>query len=238
MKPSNDLTLVLIRGNGAPRTFNLALPHLKRNILLIAGVLFLLLVACFVFAGLYINTALLKSTPPTLTEEDRQKLQNVNELTADLAKLQNALEARKKLGAGEKGEFPVQLLAGVSTVLGDSPVQINRPTLKRQSGSNEVTLEFELQNKRPDQDRIRGYIIVLAKSPDMLQSYPEGVFSIDENVIVNFAKGETFGISRLRSTVATFSNIKANDKVAFQIFIFSSSGQILASMNYKEGQEG
>lgn len=238
MKLSNDLTLVLIRGNGAPRTFNLPLPKLKRNIVLLAGAFVLLSVASFVFAGLYVHQNFLASRPPTMSEEDRLKLENANDVLADLAKAQAALEDRKKLNTNqnETATTPITLLGPTSTTLSDSPVQINNPVVKRQQGSSDIRIEFELQNKRPDQDRIRGYIVILAKTAKAISSYPENAFSIDENILVNFAKGETFGISRFRQTVATFSDLKAEPgKVAFHIFIFSNTGQILASMNVQEG---
>ena len=167
------------------------------------------------------------------------KLESVNDLAANLASAQAALESRKKLQMGEndKGVVPIALLGPASTMLADSPVQIDKPTVKRQSGSGDVTIEFNLQNTRPDADRIRGYIVVLAKSPKAVYAYPEGAISIDENILVNYAKGETFGISRSRATIATFNDIKAEkNALSFQIFIFSHTGQILASMNVQEGQ--
>lgn len=237
MKLSNDLTLVLIRGNGAPRTFNLPLPKLKRNIVLLAGIFLILATTSCVFAALYIHQNYLASTPPVMTEEDRVRLESVNDLSANLADAQAALESRKKLHMGEndKGGTPVTLLGPTSTILANSPVQIDKPTVKRQQGSADVTIEFNLQNTRPDQDRIRGYIVILAKTPKSVYAYPEGAISIDENILVNFAKGETFGISRSRATVATFHDVKAEKgELSFQIFIFSHTGQILASMNVLE----
>lgn len=237
LKTTNDVTLVLIRGNGSPRTFNLPLPKLRRNLLLLAGLVFGLATASLVLSILYLRGRYTVAPITQISEVDRQRLENTNELTEELAKAQAALEGRKKLVSepGKKTDTPINMLSSVSSLAADPPVQINRPVIRRLENSRDVTIEFELQNRNPEQSRIRGYIVILAKTPSGVYAYPEGAFSIDENVILNFAKGETFGISRFRTTVATFSDLRAErGKLAFQIFVFSSTGEILNMLHVPE----
>lgn len=240
MKPSQDLTLVLIRANGAPRTFNLPLPKLKRSLLFLSIFVLGTTLACITLAVLHFSGSRVQRVEvvtPQQPEAEKQPAaaDRTAELQADLEKAQAALEGRKKLSSDPRAkvEAPLLLLAPTSGLVADSPVLINRPIVKRHENSKDVSVEFELQNRSPDQSRIRGYIVVIAKTTSGIYSYPENVFSLDENILLNFAKGETFGISRSRATVATFSDLPntRGSKTNFQIFIFSSTGQILNTLH-------
>jgi hypothetical protein len=109
-------------------------------------------------------------------------------------------------------------------------VKIQNPQPKRVG--NDIELSFELHNIDNDQKQVRGYIVALAKSSDFLFVYPAGAFSPKENIILNFAKGETFAISRFRAAQAIFKNVPASaGKINYQILLFSWEGKLLSTLN-------
>lgn len=236
VKLSEDLTLVLIRANGTPRTFNLPVPCLKRNIVLVAGIFALLLICSLVFSSLYVYDNYIAEKPPLLTEADAEKLQSINGLMTEISKLQANLANKKdltKFPSGSTGfKYPLQLLGPLSVQADNPPVKIEEPKVIRNDQSKNVRLQFNIINDSPTDTRVRGYIIVLAKTPNGVRIYPEGAFSPSENILLTYNNGETFGISRFRSSEATFSNVEGELKdMGFHILLFSYSGEILNSMH-------
>ena len=102
VKLSEDLTLVLIRANGAPRTFNLPVPRLKRNIFLVAGIFAILLICSLVFSSLYVYDNFIAEKPPLLTDADAEKLQSIDGLQVEIGNLQKKLLTRNKTGGSCK----------------------------------------------------------------------------------------------------------------------------------------
>ncbi len=236
VKLSEHLTLVLMRANGAPRTFNLPVPRLKRNITLVAGIFALLLICSLVFSSLYIYDNYITDKPPILTNTDAEKLQSINLLMTEISKLQTNLSNKKDLtkfpANASDFKYPLQLLGPLSVRADSSPINIEEPKVIRNEDSKNVRLQFNIINKLPNQKKVRGYIIVLAKTPNGIKIYPEGAFSPNDNILLTYNNGETFGISRFRSSEASFKNIKSDLKnIGFQILLFSYSGEVLASLH-------
>lgn len=236
VKLSEDLTLVLIRANGSPRTFNLPVPRLKRNLLLITGVLTVLLVTALTFSSLYVFDNFIASKPPLLTADDAAKLESVRELEQEITNLQNALSNKKNLtlapGDETAAAYPLQLLGPLSVRAAKSPVEIEEPKVIRDAEGKGIRLTFNIINKFPDQQKVRGYIVVLAKTPDGVKVYPDGAFSPEDSILLTYNAGETFGISRFRSSEAKFKDLdyKLNE-IGFHILLFSYTGEILNSMH-------
>lgn len=169
----------------------------------------------------------LKLGKQNLSEETQKELAG---LRADNAKLNAQIDSRKPLDA-TTGSTVIQLLGPNSAMAPDAELLVEiKNTILRTDGS-QVKLDFELHNKDPQQTQIRGYILVLAKSADAVYSYPAGVFSKKENILVDFTKGETFAISRFRQAQAVFERALDLATTNFQILLVRSDGKVLASMN-------
>lgn len=235
-KLAEDLTVVLLRGNGSPRTFRLNIPYLQRSLLLLAATIILLLMIA-VGAG---GVALMKkdsfqiSLPIIDKDEATKELLGLRE---DITSLHNQLDERKALPnkVEDKG-LPLRLLS-VNSILvpeAESTVRVKNPVITR-SNQGDVKIGFELHNVEPSQRQVRGYIVVLAKNKNFMMSYPEGAFSPMDNVFLNFTQGETFAISRFRTAVAEFHHVPPSDSpLHFQIFLFSTMGKILTMMHLQE----
>ena len=236
-KLSEDLTVVLLRGNGSPRAFRLNIPYLQRSLLLLGATIVALLMIALGASGI----AVLKRAPLqiSLPIADRdESTKEVQGLRDDIAKLHTQLEERKNLpeNVEDKGP-PLKLLTANASLVSEaeSTLRIKNPVVSR--NGSDVKIGFELHNTDTSQKQVRGYIVVLAKSKNFVMSYPEGVFSPTENVLLNFTNGETFGISRFRTAMAEFHHVPPSQgPLHFQIFLFNTMGKILTMMHLEEGK--
>jgi hypothetical protein len=247
---SNALTVVLIRGNGTPRSFRLAVPELQRSVFTL-GLSFLALVLLGVTSvGFYFyerKHLLLDQLPKITVSAPAPVSSNPNPISSDeqakelaglreeLAKINTQLDQRQPLPTDNNSKVFLQFLSArnVSVAEGEALVKIQNAQPHRVG--NDIQLSFELHNIDSEQKKVRGYIVALAKSPDFLFVYPSGAFSQKENIILNFAKGETFAISRFRAAQAIFKNVPVGGPpINYQILLFSWEGKLLGSL-YLEG---
>ena len=91
----------------------------------------------------------------------------------------------------------------------------------------------------PEQKTARGYIVVLAKGTTTLASYPEGAFSPSQNIVLDYTKGETFGVSRFREARATFKAAAfEGQKPRFQVLLFASDGRVINNLHVESAGGG
>ena len=303
---SEDLTVVFLKGNGAPRSFRISLNHLYRSLTAIGFTFATALLATVFFIGFSfvqswksspsvrvlvqtvtatapsLATSSESSTAQTTVTETKTQTAAATEITKTLtqtvtqtatvteaaktedktglwqrigaisglgpsetemkkeiaglrednAKLNSKLDGRKNIVASGAPSQVVQLLGSRSEMVaeGQSFVKIRNPQVTKDK--NNLYLSFELQNTDPAQKQERGYIVVLAKSSDMVYSYPAGAFSPRDNILLNYTKGETFGISRFREAKADFPLKYVDGKVLdFQILLFNTEGKIISNLH-------
>jgi len=254
-KLTNELTLVFLRGNGVPKTLRLQIPELKRFIIVLSALFGILLIVSFVLAGAYLyqknilrnsmNTtasslpAVVENAPSispsfssTKGENDAKEASGLRE---DISKLHIELEKRKTISGEVNDNIVLQMMSAKSTFVPDIDafMKVKNPRIKRNPSTKDLSLDFELHNIDPKQQQIRGYIVVLAKNPNMLFAYPPGVLSPQENVLLRFTKGETFAVSRFREAQAIFKNLPT-EITHFQIILFNTLGKVLASLQVEE----
>lgn len=234
---SKDLTLVLLRSNGAPRTFRIQIPTLRHGLFWITTLFAVLLVTSLIFSALYFYLRHQAKQQPKLTPAVQAKLDDYDSMKASLTKLQATAEGRTKVGASNQSAdgIPLQLFGPLSEKVGreNSPVDIKDAKVAFNERKNQLELTFGLHNQRSENNPARGYILVLAKSSDSLTTYPAGAFQANDNILIDFRKGETFKISRFREATATFKDLR-RENTTFQIVIFSFEGKILRTMHYDE----
>ena len=96
---------------------------------------------------------------------------------------------------------------------------------------DEVDSEISFYTRLPE----RGYIVALAKTNDLLMVYPPNAFNPSQNIVLDFTKGETFGVSRFREARATFpAAALTNRHPRFQILLFSTDGRVIANQHVEE----
>ena len=164
--------------------------------------------------------------------ELKKELQGVYQ---DMAKLQAQIDGRRDLPTGA-GSTLLQFFGPRSVLAPDTAtnIRVRNPHVTR--SDKEIALSFELHNIDPEQKPERGYIIVLAKSTDVLAVYPTDAFSPTQNIVLDFTKGETFGIARFREARAIFTPaaLSGGKKLNFQILLFASDGRVVANLNVED----
>ncbi len=271
---SEDLTVVLIRGNGSPRSFRLSVTTLQRTLTALG----------FLFATSVLTAVVLllmnlfrderpESTPmavlnppaeaplnpspipaaeePTASEPrtglwqkitgagpsggapDSELQKEVEGLRGDVARLNAQIDHRKDLPAGNNMAL-LQFFGPRSVVVTETEarMQVKNPKVGLDEGNKQVYLDFELHNVDPSQRQVRGYIVVLAKTKDFFATYPANALSPSQNIVLDFTKGETFGVSRFRQARATFpATLLDGKRPLFQILLFANDGRILANLH-------
>lgn len=269
---SEDLTVVLLRGNGSPRSFRVSLPALHRSLTAVGFLFALAIFASLVLLGFSLVRSMgpvsespvavappapVVVTPPETAPTDTatpspglwQQLKGTVQtppgaadseapkeligLRQEIAQLSARLEDRKNL-APEANEPMIQFFGPRSALVPEaqSAMRIKNPRISKDAGSKEITLSFELHNIDPQQNQQRGYIVALAKTPDLLLTYPNYALKPNENVLLDFTKGETFAVSRFREAKATFPLGPLDGrKASYQILLFAHDGRVIGNMH-------
>lgn len=251
---------MLIRGNGSPRSFRIRIRAIKRALVGLSFLISLSLgIALFFFGVALVRGVKVLPTPPesqvaeTNTEKrgiwnsvsgllekstssDEETRREISGLRDDLAKAQAKLESRQNLENGS-GVGMLQFFGPNSVLMPKTESFMEIKNAKISRDQDKFAVDFELHNTDPQQRQVRGYILVLAKSADFISVYPENAFSPRENILVNFTKGETFGVSRFRTGRATFAAAPLeNKKPNFQIVLFNMEGKVLATQHVENQQ--
>lgn len=264
------MTVILLRGNGSPRTFRLSLPALQRSLTALGFLFAFSIVAAIslLLLNLFRTASNIQlplpptaapvavSTPETPAATDakpafwksltdsasgsqdegelRKELAGLRE---DIAKLAAQADGRKDIQGGQLSGL-LQFFGPRNVEEGISPIAVKNIRLSNSpaGSTKEVYVDFELHNIDPEQKLARGYILVLAKTPGYLSVYPENAFSPSQNILLDYTKGETFGVSRFREARARFPAAPLEGtKPRFQVLLFSSDGKVIANMHV-EGQ--
>lgn len=273
---SEDLTVILLRGNGSPRTFRLSVPALQRSLtalgftfaLAIAAAVLMLLWNLLHLSGDRVEQPAPLPPPPVVAApapspavtlpptvgpapgviakpgfwsnltsgnggadvKDDELHKELQGLRDDIAKMAAEANGRHGLAPGVNAGGLLQFFGPRNVVETDASIQIKN--VKVSHAGNEYAVDFEVTNVDPNQRQIRGYIVVLAKTPNLLLSYPDGVFNPNQNIVLDYTKGETFGVSRLRPTRATFPAASLDGKKPrFQILLFGTDGKVIADLH-------
>lgn len=274
---SEDLTIVLLRGNGSPRSFRISLPALHRSLTTMGFVFALLILASVVLLGFSLLRNRPVSAPPQVeiaespepvkspgnyveslpaeeatkpgiwsklkgavepVKSDSETEKEVVGLREDIARLNAQLDGRKDLPAPSSSTL-LQLIGPRSELMpeAESVIRIRNANTSRDQATKQVLLDFELHNVDPSQRQARGYIVALAKTQDLVSSYPGGLFAPAQNILLDYTKGETFAISRFRQARATFPLGPLDGrKVSYQIILFATDGKIIANSHVEESR--
>jgi len=255
---SEDLTVVLLRGNGSPRSFRVSLPALHRSLTAVGFLFALAILASLVLLGFSflrnINPSAQdpiaeapapKTDSPGLWQQIKGSVQSpagptdselqkeVVGLRQEIAQLGARLEDRKTLEADSASPL-IQFFGSRSSLVPEAQtaMRIKNPRVTKDNAAKLVVLNFELHNVDPQQNQQRGYILAIAKTPDMLLTYPSYALKPNENVLLDFTKGETFAVSRFREAKATFPLAPLEGrKASYQILLFAHDGRVIGNVH-------
>jgi hypothetical protein len=106
------------------------------------------------------------------------------------------------------------------------PIEIHAPKAAWTSSGLAVT--FDLQYSRSDKGTQQGHIVVLARGPETMVAYPEGVLNLSaRDTLVAPDRGEYFSVSRFRSVRADFTPLKRGSIKEAEVLIFDANDNLL-----------
>ncbi len=116
---------------------------------------------------------------------------------------------------------------GTPPPLSELPFTVQAPKLTWKS--NTLQVRFALQYIKGDQESQQGRIIILARSPESLHAYPNGILNLPgKTTLISPENGEFFSVSRFREVKAFFGPLNAQETISsVEVYIFDSAGKIL-----------
>ncbi len=251
--------MILLRGNGSPRTFRLSLPALQRSLTALGFLFTFSIVAAvsLLFFNMFRTATEVRLAPPSappaavsdasvatkpafwqgLTgsgQDEAEMRKEMQGLREDIAKLAAQANGRKELPSGQLSGL-IQFFGPRNVEEGITPIAVKNVRVTQSAAglsTKEIYVDFELHNIDPEQRLARGYILVLAKTPGYLAVYPENAFSPTQNILLDYTKGETFGVSRFREARARFPAAPLEGtNPRFQVLLFTSEGKVIANMH-------
>ncbi len=259
-RASEDLTVVLFKGNGSPRSFRISLPALHRSLTFFGFFLAVTILGTLTLIGVSIFPKSETTTRPTAApvaestqapssvwdqfkgavstksdaESDSELQKEVSGLREDIAKLNSQLDQRKELPVGNPSPL-LSFFGPRSTLIpeADSIMRVRNAVEVKETSSRQIYLDFELHNVDPQQRQVKGYIVALAKTSDAIVTYPTNAFAPSQNIFLDFTRGETFAVSRFRQARANFSSpaLDGAKKIYYQILIFGTDGKVLSNIH-------
>ena len=112
-------------------------------------------------------------------------------------------------------------------VTGEPPIIIGAPKAVWQGNILHVT--FNIQYQRGDRGNQQGRIVILARGPETLMAYPEGVLSTGGiESLIQPLRGEYFSVSRFRAVSAQFGPMRDTGQLKeVELLLVSDSGQLI-----------
>jgi hypothetical protein len=236
----NEVSIVIYDSPLPPRYIKFSKKFIKTLFIVVP-----VLVGLIVLGGIAValNTKLKDTAAPTLpsilTNEESKFLSleaEIKSLTDSNKQLQDKLSDQSTAGASQDEAFLMGIKKpyGMQNFLSQNKVSLDQFELVQDQ--NKTSLKFQIISTNPE-NRVAGHIIVFMISDSGLMAYPlEANEAIGGGI--KFAMGETFAVSRLRPTTATFPQSLTGKSARFVIYIFSREGDLLLikeTESYKVG---
>jgi hypothetical protein len=126
---------------------------------------------------------------------------------------QTATPAQTSIMSAGAGPGFTALPSNITPAFTDSPISIYEPQVKWSGRSSSATLkvQFFIQYTREDKGNQQGRIILLARGPQTVLSYPLGVLNDpDSSSLIAPDKGEYFSVSHVREVKTDFGPFKSS----------------------------
>ena len=238
----SDLHIVVYKDHRFPKSIRVNTQFLFKTLFLLSIGALLLISAISLSVKFYLSKGLVKSEPfPSATKNDSSTIgplslsqeeskylkDQVEQLQAQVQNAKIAAQFPKEID--KKNPVLALFTPNVSDISANQEqVQISNFRFSKTNGKSPATLTFELHNAKPGESTEKGYIVVLARSDQKLQVYPNA-FNLSGPHLLDFEKGETFQVARFRLVNAQFSE----DAKEFQVLIFTRKGELLINSRHE-----
>ena len=240
-QPGSEVAIVIYDAPLPPRYFRFTKKFI-RIFFVVVPVFFVLLLGGFFLWGLgpRITATPGPKLPEVVSQSDSRLTELENEvsiLTATNKELTDKLSAVPTAAATED-PYLMGILKpyGMQNLLSQNKVTVDQLEFSQQADG--AHLKFQIISGNPE-TKVTGHIIVFMISQGGLVGYPVAVNSgLTQGM--KYSSGETFSVSRLRPTDASFGVSAQGGTVKFVIYIFSREGDLLLikeTENYKTGNK-
>lgn len=225
--PSKELTLIVYNTPKPPKYLKLN-KGLIKTLLIVIPLLIITSISVSFMYSMY-----LKNKVNELNSKEPQIISDLKKDKAKLKKLLKSLEKSnsiltKKLSLGTTSETSFSSIGLFTAPLGMEDLRekelLKMEGLKLESKGSEIKFSFNLANNSPE--KLSGFLFVVQYQGNQIQFYPDYELG-EKNLRLEFSKGESFGFSRFRPTVATFKK-KSKTSARYKVFIFSRTGNLIA----------
>lgn len=237
-KSSDEVAIVVYDSPLPPKYFRLTKRFIK-TLFIVIPVFLLSVSLLLIFWGLGFR---LKYTPaPTLPEvlsESETKILALENELQNLKESQQILTEKIASGSATETSREINLLLikkpyGMQDLTQSKRVSLDQ--IEFSQAQNKSKLKFQIINANSEQ-RVTGNILVFMLSESGILGYPT---EINSSLLggVKYSMGESFAVSRLRPTEATF-NLQSSREVRFVIYIFNREGDLLLVKETEPFQTG
>lgn len=230
------LTLVIFKDHLSSRTLHLSLSWLRRLSVGILGVIVLTILASALFIRGYQKSMSAPGAEAADRAEDLEK--QLTELKASY----EALQARTQVGAPTTASGTTAVSSasgGYFTAIPNTALRSNLPpreilpfkleALKAQWRGSTLNLSSAIEYTKDDGGNQQGHFVILARGPQNVYAYPDGVFSpAGTDILIKPDAGEYFSVSRYREIKAPFGPVEKRDDIqSIEILIFDANRQLI-----------
>lgn len=229
---SDRLTLVVFKDHLSSRTLTVRLAWLRGFALVLLSVIGLAIIAGALFFNAYRKTITSSSPGSALKMEEMEK--ELSETTAAYESLKRqAITAVSGKSSGLAGGSSSFTALPADSILEPVPspdtLAIRLDALTAEWKNNHLQIRSAIEYIREDGGNQQGHFIILARGPQLVLGYPEGIFnSVGATTLIKPADGEFFSVSRYRELKADFGPFAHRDDVqSIEIFIFDPRKRLI-----------
>ena len=228
IKNKNKLSFILYKNKKIPRFFQIDKGFFS---FFYYGLPLVTLIAVLTTGSLLVYfkqiREMAKRKEPALIKELKLKNLSLKEKVLEVQVTSKILERKLITGASDTGLLTMSFFKAPpgQKDMTKSPDLAIESISSRQSQTF-YTLSFNLSNNSKNQEKIAGHIFVMMKNNNSYRFYPTDVFEENE-MQINFNKGEYFATSRFRPVDAKFKLPPKNTTALFKVLVFSRTGDLL-----------
>lgn len=223
---SKDLTLIVYDTPKPPKYLKLN-KKLINYLFIIIPILVISSISISFLYSMYLKKKVneLRSKEPQLILDLKTEIDDLKTNIKSLKKNNSILTQKLSQGSSQESNLATFNLFNIPPGLEDLRNQelLRIENYEVSSTQNEIIFKFNLANNSPS--KLSGYITVVQYQGELTQFYPQYELS-EKHLRFEFAKGESFGFSRFRPTIAKFKKY-SNSSVKYKIYIFTRTGNLI-----------
>lgn len=224
-EPSDKVTVLVFKDNYAARTFQIPLVWISRLGILL-GLIIGLTITSVVIALKYYRIAV-ASNPARVLDLEQELIDLKTNIKSSETTHPNT--AANPAAQTASSRFPL-FAPGFGTTLPDPatlPISLQETKISWRGGF--LKLRFAIEYRKEDGGSQQGRILILARGPSTLTTYPAGALnSVTAGYLLSPEKGEEFNVSRFREVKASLGPVASQkDLKEIEIFILNQENQPL-----------